>query len=146
MWQRRDTCGGFAIVVFYGDSPCNWKVTRNAKWRHVLSRCVDDDISKEVFECSIVLRCVWRHATPMRTPRAYASSSPPLLIELSAIKATMEAINFFHAFEGKRVKVTLKKSSYVGFIQRINSNKSLVFVDGESKRKYMFKWQVCVLA
>lgn len=42
----------------------------------------------------------------------------------------MEVINFFHAFEGKRVKVTLKNSSYVGFIQRINSNKSLVFVDG----------------
>ncbi|XP_075874390.1 piRNA biogenesis protein EXD1 isoform X2 [Nelusetta ayraudi] len=41
----------------------------------------------------------------------------------------MEIIKFLYALKGKCVKLTLRNSSYVGFVCRINPNKTLIFVD-----------------
>lgn len=41
-----------------------------------------------------------------------------------------EDVQLLNVFKGKRIKLTLKTSSYLGVVQRINPNKSLVLVDG----------------
>ncbi|KAM8737039.1 piRNA biogenesis protein EXD1 isoform 1-T4 [Acanthopagrus schlegelii] len=40
-----------------------------------------------------------------------------------------EDVQFLNVFRGKRIKLTLKSSSYLGVVQRINLNKTLVLVD-----------------
>ncbi|XP_073340195.1 piRNA biogenesis protein EXD1 [Pagrus major] len=40
-----------------------------------------------------------------------------------------EDVHFLNIFKGKRIKLTLKTSSYLGVVQRINSNKTLILVD-----------------
>ncbi|XP_030247684.1 piRNA biogenesis protein EXD1 [Sparus aurata] len=40
-----------------------------------------------------------------------------------------EDVQLLNVFKGKRIKLTLKTSSYLGVVQRINPNKSLVLVD-----------------
>lgn len=45
----------------------------------------------------------------------------------------VEDDHFFNMFKGKRVKLTLKTSSYLGVIERINPNKTLVLANGETK-------------
>lgn len=93
-------------------------------------------------ECNIVLPRVWRHDTPTRTLRAFASSSPSAanwaICHQSVYPSpntTMDIIKFFYALKGKCVKLTLRNSSYVGFVCRINPNKTLIFVDGKLKNK-----------
>lgn len=44
-----------------------------------------------------------------------------------------EDVQFLNVFRGKRIKLTLKSSSYLGVVQRINLNKTLVLVDGQKK-------------
>lgn len=46
----------------------------------------------------------------------------------------VEDDQFLNMFKGKRVKLTLKTSSYLGVIQRINTNKTLVLANGETKK------------
>lgn len=43
----------------------------------------------------------------------------------------MEDDHFLNWFKGKRVKLSLRTSSFVGVVQRINANKTLVLADGE---------------
>ncbi|XP_034530389.1 piRNA biogenesis protein EXD1 [Notolabrus celidotus] len=40
-----------------------------------------------------------------------------------------EDVEFLNTLKGKRVKLTLKTSSYIGVVQRINSNKTLILAD-----------------
>lgn len=42
----------------------------------------------------------------------------------------VEDVQFLNAFKGKRIKLTLKSSSYFGVVQRINPNKTLVLAEG----------------
>ncbi|KAE8289820.1 piRNA biogenesis protein EXD1 [Larimichthys crocea] len=41
----------------------------------------------------------------------------------------LEDVEFLNFFKGKRIKLTLKTSSYLGVVQRINPNKTLVLTD-----------------
>ncbi|XP_032355523.1 piRNA biogenesis protein EXD1 isoform X1 [Etheostoma spectabile] len=41
----------------------------------------------------------------------------------------LDEVQFLNTFKGKRVKLTLKTSSYLGVVQRINPNKTLILVD-----------------
>ncbi|KAA8582281.1 hypothetical protein FQN60_009021 [Etheostoma spectabile] len=43
----------------------------------------------------------------------------------------LDEVQFLNTFKGKRVKLTLKTSSYLGVVQRINPNKTLILVDVE---------------
>ncbi|KAM9842962.1 piRNA biogenesis protein EXD1 [Aulostomus maculatus] len=42
----------------------------------------------------------------------------------------VDDLEFMNILRGKRIKLTLKTSSYLGVLQRVNPNKSLVLVDG----------------
>lgn len=53
-----------------------------------------------------------------------------------------EDVQFLNVFRGKRIKLTLKSSSYLGVVQRINLNKTLVLVDGQKKTFHLLH---CVL-
>lgn len=44
----------------------------------------------------------------------------------------VDDIQFMNILKGKRIKVTLKTSSYIGVVQRINPNKTLILSDGET--------------
>lgn len=48
----------------------------------------------------------------------------------------LEDVEFLNFFKGKRIKLTLKTSSYLGVVQRINPNKTLVLTDGWKKNVY----------
>lgn len=41
-----------------------------------------------------------------------------------------EAASFTTRLKGKRVKLTLKNSTFVGVVQRVNADKTLVLADG----------------
>nr|XP_023657959.1 piRNA biogenesis protein EXD1 [Paramormyrops kingsleyae] len=52
---------------------------------------------------------------------------------------TMEDCQFLESFKNKRLKITLKSATYVGTIQRVNLNKTLILedvVDFQSGRKF----------
>lgn len=42
----------------------------------------------------------------------------------------VEDVQFLDILKGKRVKLTLRSSSYLGVVQRINPNKTLILADG----------------
>uniref|UniRef100_A0A3Q3W0K2 3'-5' exonuclease domain-containing protein n=1 Tax=Mola mola TaxID=94237 RepID=A0A3Q3W0K2_MOLML len=46
----------------------------------------------------------------------------------------VEDIQFLNVFKGKRIKLTLRTSSYLGVVQRINPNRTLVLADGRNNR------------
>lgn len=141
MWsrQRRDTCPRHCCAL--RGLPVNrkrWSGTLNSA---ACSRVGRTQSRQRHFqgrvECNVLLRWAWRHDTPTRTLRALAGSSPPLAnwatchqSACPSLDKAMELIDFFYALKGKCVKLSLRNSTYVGFVHRINPNKTLVFADG----------------
>lgn len=54
------------------------------------------------------------------------------LIQTRVYKMHMEDDHFLNLFRGKRIKLSLRTASYIGVVQRINANKTLVLADGDN--------------
>lgn len=46
------------------------------------------------------------------------------------VNMVVDDAHFMTLLKGKRIKLTLKSSSFMGVVQRINPNKTLVLADG----------------
>lgn len=63
---------------------------------------------------------------------SYKFGFPASFCRFSFYKLKMidEAASFTTLLKGKRVKLTLKNSTFVGLVQRVNTDRTLVLADG----------------